>query len=111
MEAMQEPGLDRHEWESQWQALEEEAADSPAEALSEFDRLVAEMLTERGYALDDPVAREGDDREVVAEFLAAREITRLIEEAPDDVSPGDVAAAVNGYRSLYEYVIAERSPP
>ncbi len=108
---MQEPGLDRHEWESQWQALEEQLADSPAEALSDLDQLVEQMLEERGYALDDPVAREGDDREVVDEFLAAREITRLVESDSDGVSPGDVAAAVNGYRSVYQYLIAERSTP
>ncbi len=108
---MQEPGLDRHEWESQWQALEEQLADSPAEALSDLDQLVEQMLEERGYALDDPVAREGDDREVVDEFLAAREITRLVESESDGVSPGDVAAAVNGYQSVYQYLIAERSTP
>jgi hypothetical protein len=108
---MQEPGLDLHEWESQWQALEEQIEDSPAEALPDVDRLVEEMLEARGYALDDPVAREGDDREIVAEFLAAREITRLVEADADGVSPGDVAAAINGYRSLYDYIVAERSSP
>ena len=69
---MLEPGLDRHEWESEWQALEPEHGDAPADALPEVDDLVARMLEERGYALDDPVAREGEEREVVAEFLAAR---------------------------------------
>jgi hypothetical protein len=108
---MFEPGLDRHEWQSQWEALEEQLGESPAEALPEVDRLIEEMLSERGYALDDPVAREGDDREVVAEFLAAREITRLVEEDAEGISPGDVAAAVNGYRSLYEFFLAERSTP
>ena len=108
---MLEPGLDRHEWESRWAVLEEELADDPAGALPELDRLVAEMLEERGYALDDPVAREGDDREIVAEFSAAHEITRLVDAGAEGVSPGDVAAAVNGYRSLYEYVLAERSAP
>jgi len=39
------------------------------------------------------------------------EITRLVEEGSDAVSPGDVGAAVNGYRSVYEYLIAERSTP
>jgi hypothetical protein len=68
-------------------------------------------LNERGYALDDPVAREGDEREVVADFLAAREITRLVEEGSDGVTPGDVGAAVKGYRSIYEYLIAARSTP
>jgi hypothetical protein len=108
---MQEPGLSRHEWESEWAALQEQVEESPAEALSELDDLVERMLNERGYAIDDPVAREGDEREVVAEFLAAREITRLLDEGSDGVSPGDVGAAVNGYRSVYEYLIAERSTP
>jgi hypothetical protein len=108
---MIEPGLDRHEWESRWQALEEQVEESPAQALPEVDRLIEEMLDSRGYALDDPVARDGDDREIVAEFLAAREITQLLEQDADAVSPGDVAAAFNGYRSLYEYLLAERSPP
>ena len=108
---MIEPGLDRHEWESEWQALEEQLADSPADTLSDVDDLVERMLTERGYAIDDPVTREGEDREVVAEFLAAREITRLVEAGSDDVSPGDVAAAVNGYRAIFDYLISERSAP
>jgi len=108
---MIEPGLDRHEWETEWQALEEQLADSPAAALGDVDDLVERMLTERGYSLDDPVAREGDDREVVAEFLAARETTRLVEQGSEDVSPGDVGAAVNGYRAIFEHLIAERSAP
>jgi hypothetical protein len=108
---MLEPGLDKHEWESLWQSLEEDLEDAPAEALPEADRLVEQILQARGYAIDDPVVREGDDRDMVAEFLAARETTRLVEQGAEGVSPGDIAAAINGYRSLYEYLIVERSPP
>ena len=108
---MLEPGLDRHEWESRWASLEEDLEDSPRDVLPELDELVEEMLQGRGYDLEDPVGREGDDRDVVAEFLAARETTRLLGTDPDSVSPGDVAAAVNGYRSVYEYVIEERAAP
>ena len=108
---MLEPGLDRHEWESRWESLAEELEDSPRDVLPELDELVAQMLDERGYALDDPVAREGDDREVVSEFLAARETTQLLRDDPDAVSPGDVGAAVNGYRAVYEYLIEERAAP
>ena len=82
---MLEPGLDRHEWESRWQSLEEELEDSPRDVLPELDELVEQMLNERGYAIDDPVVREGDDREIVAEFLAAREITQLLRDDPDAV--------------------------
>jgi hypothetical protein len=111
MEAMLEPGLDRHEWESEWQSLADELEEAPAETLPALDGLVARMLGERGYALNDPVAREGDDREIVAEFLAARELTRLVDQGSEAVSPGDVAAAVNGYRAIYEYLLVERSAP
>jgi hypothetical protein len=108
---MLEPGLDKHEWESLWQSLEQDLEDSPAEALPEADRLVAQILEARGYAIEDPVVREGDDRDIVSEFLAAREITQLLEQGAEGVSPGDVAAAINGYRSLYEYLIVERGAP
>jgi hypothetical protein len=101
---MLEPGLDKHEWESQWEQFREDLETSPAEALPEVDRLIHEMLEARGYAIDDPVVREGDDRDVVAEFFAAHEITRQIDN-DEEVDPGDVAAAVEGYRSLFDYLI------
>jgi hypothetical protein len=108
---MLEPGLDKHEWESRWQQVEEDLETDPAETLTEVDRLVAEMLAARGYAIDDPVAVEGDDRDIVAEFLAAREITQLVDAGAEGVSPGDVGAAINGYRALYDYLIVERAAP
>jgi hypothetical protein len=104
-----EPGLDRHEWESEMQALEDQLGENPAEALPELDRLLERMLEETGYDLADSVAREGDDREVVAEFLAAREITQLAERDQGDIGPGDVGAAINGYRAVYDYLVANRT--
>jgi hypothetical protein len=108
---MQEPGLDRHEWESEWQALEEQLSEDPADTLPQLDDLVARMLKARGFDLSDPVALEGDEPEVVAEFRAAREITRLVEAGSEDVSPGDVAAAVNGYRAIFDFLLVERRVP
>jgi hypothetical protein len=107
-----EPGLDRHEWESEMSAIEEQLSENPEESLPELDELVARMLVESGYDLDDPVALEGDDREVVSEFLAAREIKQAVEHDVEDVSPGDVGAAINGYRAVYEHVVSrhDRSP-
>jgi hypothetical protein len=106
---MVEPGLDRHEWESEMQALEEQLGENPAEALPELDRLLERMLEETGYDLADPVVREGDEREVVSEFLAAREITQLSEKDQGDVGPGDVAAAINGYRAVFDFIVSNRS--
>ena len=105
---MREPGLDRHEWEGELQSLEAELEDSPAEGLPELDALVARMLEETGYDLDDPVVLAGDEREVVAEYLAAHELAQAVERGDSDVSPGDVAAAINGFRTLFDHLVSTR---
>lgn len=106
---MYEPGLDRREWESVWESLEESLRDGPVDALSELDMLVHRMLEESGYDVHDPVERVGGEPEVVANFLAAREVKLAVDRGSDGISPGDVAAAVNNYRDVYEYLIANRS--
>jgi hypothetical protein len=99
-----EPGLDRHEWETEWQALEPLVVDSPAEALPELDRLIERMMRERGYAVEEETARESDDPEITAEFLEARRIARLV-DAGEPVDPSDLGAAITGYRNLYEFLL------
>jgi hypothetical protein len=106
---MYDPGLERHEWESEWEALADDIRTNPADALPEIDRLVARMLEESGYDLTDPVVREGEEREVVAEYLASHGILDAVERGSDELSPGDIAAAINGYRAVFEHVAATRS--
>jgi hypothetical protein len=102
-----EPGLNRHEWESEWQTLEDDLRTDPAQALPDLDRLVSRMLEECGYDLTDPV--DGEDREVIAEYVAAHDVLQATELESDEVSPGDIAAAVNGYRSVYDHLLATRA--
>jgi hypothetical protein len=90
-----EPGLDRHEWEAEMSAIEEQLGDSPAESLPELDELVGRMLAETGI----------DDRD----FDAAHEITEALERDAD-ISPGDIAAAINGYRAAYERILSHGEP-
>jgi hypothetical protein len=106
---MYEPGLDRHEWESELAALEDDLRDDPAAALPELDDLVARMLAETGYDIGDPVVRAGEERELVAEFLAARELKDAYERGSDELSAGDVGAAINGYRAIYDYLVENRA--
>lgn len=73
---MTEPGLDLHEWETRWAELQELAEGTPDEALPEMVRTVEEMLRDRGYDLENPVVVEGEDPDLVRDFLAAREIAR-----------------------------------
>jgi hypothetical protein len=90
-----EPGLDRHDWESELRSLEDSVREDPIGALPELDALVARMLDETGVDKDDEARRE---------YTAAHEITRL-SERDADISPGDVAAAINGYRAVFDYVV------
>ena len=101
--AVRDPGVDRHEWETQWQGLEPLVADSPAEALPELDDLVERMMVAHGYPVDAEHGFEAPADEVVKEFLEARRITRLA-DAGEPVDPGDVGAAVAGYRNVYDYL-------
>jgi hypothetical protein len=103
---MSEPGLDRHEWETEWAELEPDVADSPVEALPELDDLVARMMIEVGYPVDteDVVDDEGIDPEVLTSFRAAREITRQVDRG-EDFDPGDVGAAIGLYREIYEHLL------
>jgi hypothetical protein len=105
-----DPGLDRHEWESERASLDEDLRDSPNEALPELAALVGRMLEERGYDLGDPVVRDGDEREVVAEYLAAREVADRVDLAAD-VDPGDIADAINGLSEVFAYVVTDRQTP
>ena len=100
-----DPGLNRHEWESEFASIEDDLHTDPASALPELDALVARMLGEAGYDLADPVARDGEEREVTADYLAAHEITRLSESGSEEISSGDVASAINGLRELYDFIV------
>jgi len=91
-----EPGLDRQQWEAEMSALEEQLTESPDESLLELDELVGRMLREA----------EVEDPEVVAEYDAAHEITEALERGAEGLSPGDVGAAVNGYRAVYEHIVS-----
>jgi hypothetical protein len=105
--ATEEPGLDAHAWESEWQALEPLVVDSPIEALPELDNLVERMLAEAGYPLStpDPVDDEGIDPEIVASFRAAHEVAVQVDQGAD-VDPGDVGQAIGLYREIYEHLLA-----
>jgi hypothetical protein len=105
--AVREPRVDRHEWESEWQALAPLVVDAPQEALPELDQLVERMMLECGYPVEERHAHEASEPEVVAEFLEARRITNLAETGAD-VAPSDIGAAVTGYRNLYEYLLTSQ---
>jgi hypothetical protein len=73
-----------------------------------MDRLLEEMLLERGYSVDPDDAVD-DEPEVVGRFLAARELANASGEM--DADPGDVGAAIESYRELFEHIVTEHPAP
>ena len=108
--AMGEPGLDRHEWETAYDALEPELAAAPSEALPELADLVERILEARGFQLHEPTTADGNERDVVFEYLAARAVSDRVERG-EDVDPGDIGAAVIGLQGVYSSLVVERSTP
>ena len=101
---MEEPGVDEHLWISRYESLEEDIRTSPAESLTDLDGLVAEMMTARGLPLDEQPGEDVTEPETVRQFEEARRVKRQIDDG-EDYDPGDVANAVDAYRSLYDYLL------
>src|SRR5690242_9270226 len=94
-------GLDRHVWVSEWESLQDDLHDQPAETLPAIADLVGRMLQAEGFPLDDPVAAGGAEPEMVVEYREARRIADLT-AGGGDVDPGDVGSAIEDLRSIYE---------
>ena len=101
---MQEPGIDEHEWVSEWEVIDPLLRESPTEALTEADDLIARMMEARGFALEEREGQELSEPETTRSFVEARRVTREVESGRS-FDPGDVALAVESYRELYAYLL------
>jgi hypothetical protein len=105
-----EPDLDLHEWESEYASIEDDLQDDPDDALSALTDLVGRMLTARGFPVDDPVADDGEEPEVLRQFRAGREIAIRVDSGLD-VEREDVFDAIEGLKGVYDYLVSERAAP
>jgi hypothetical protein len=92
------PGVDIHTWKSAWASVEEDAADDPNNALSQFADIVERALVGSGYWIDDSVAVQGDKPEIVVSYRAARDTAERAELG--DASRGDVEQAIADLREV-----------
>ena len=106
---MDEPGLDLHEWETRWAELQDLAASTPDEALPEIVRAVEQMLIERGYDLENPVATEGEDPDLVLDFVAARDIARAADQG--EIEREDIETALEDLAEIHDYLVEHRAAP
>ena len=74
-----------------------------------LDDIVGRMLVTAGYHPDDPIASEGDERELLDRYRAVHEALQADELDGD--SPGDVADAINALTDVYEALSAQLRGP
>jgi hypothetical protein len=77
--------------------------------LPEVVRLVEEMLTDRGFDFENPVVVEDESRDIVSDFLAARDIARAAETTKLDQE--DIQTALDDLTEIHDYLVEERPGP
>jgi hypothetical protein len=105
---MQEPGLDRHEWESEWASLEEGFADDPAGSLRLAHGLIRRMLEEREILDDSVAAPETADPELLRPYEAGAELVRKLDEGLE-IDEVDIRETLESYRELFQTLSSERA--
>ena len=102
---MRDPGLDRHDFSSEWESVWEEVVTDPREALPELEDILKRMLERHGYVLDgDDPAAQGDSVEVLVPYASIRDMADLIREG-EDVDAGDLGQAIADAREIYDSLI------
>ena len=106
-----EPGLDVHQWESEWASLEDDIADSPETALPLVHELVTRMLKERRILDENLVVAEGADPDWFRTWEAGKELVALLDDLDAEVERQDIVDQIEEYRALFEALVAERAAP
>jgi hypothetical protein len=97
----------RERYTASWQEVQASFVDAPSRAISEADRLVAEVMRERGYPLETFDQREADisvdHPEVVQDYRAAHAISLANDHG--EASTEDLRQAMVHYRSLFSKLL------
>jgi hypothetical protein len=94
----------RDEYARQWRDTQARFVDEPAEAVRAADRLVADVMRDRGYPVEEFEQREADisvdHPQVVANYRAAHGISMAAEHGR--AATEDLRQAMVHYRDLFE---------
>lgn len=101
----------RERFMAQWQDAQKRFLDEPEAAIREADRLVTEVMRERGYPMEDFEQRAADisvDHPTVVErYRAAADIAVVTERG--EATTEDLRRAMTHYRALFDELLETRS--
>jgi hypothetical protein len=100
---------ERTRFASRWIAVQSRFVDDPKSALGEADELVTEVMSERGYPMDDFDQRAADvsvsHPRVVEDYRAAHGISERV--GSNDATTEDMRQALVHYRALFSDLLDE----
>jgi hypothetical protein len=97
----------RSKYAEHWRAVQTAFVDDPSKAVGDADRLVTQVMRERGYPIDDFEQRAADisvDHPTVVEHYRAAHVIHLAQEKGDIGTEAQREAFVH-YRALFEKLL------
>jgi hypothetical protein len=102
---LRDPGIDRHDFASEWESVWQEVPTDPRETLPELEDILRRLLERHGYVIDgDDPAAQGDEVEMLVPYAAIRDMAAVIREG-GDVDGADLAQAIEDAREIYESLV------
>jgi len=105
------PEAARERYLESWAAVQSRFVDDPPAAVNEADRLVAEVMRERGYPVDDFEQQAAlvsvDHPQVVENYRLAHDIHLRYDRG--DAGTEDLRRAMQHYRALFEELVDAQS--
>jgi hypothetical protein len=100
----------RDRYAEEWRGAQERFVDDPEQAVGEADRLIQQVMRERGYPVDDFEQRAADlsvdHPEVISNYRAAHGISIANERGK--ASTEDLRTAMVHYRELFTELLEEQ---
>jgi predicted nucleic acid-binding protein len=97
----------RERYGGEWQQVQSDFVDNPSEAVAEADRLIAEVMRERGYPVDDFEQQAAvvsvDHPDVVANYREGHAIYLSVDRG--GASTEDLRQAMQHYRALFDELL------
>lgn len=95
-----------------WRAVQSQFVDDPDQAVTEADKLLAEVMTARGYLVGDFEQRSADlsvdHSAVVTNYRIGHDIA--LRHAKGEASTEDLRQAMVAYRSLFDELVGKTEP-
>jgi FtsZ-interacting cell division protein ZipA len=100
---------ERDDFERRWADIQGQFVDNPGRAVRSADRLVVDVMSARGYPVDDFDQRADDLSVSHADVTQRYREARRIAQANEDGNAGteDLRQAVTSYRSLIQALLAD----